>query len=86
MLSDIRGVKCIILYSSLNNYIPSALLFLENMFWKNIHSVYIIQGDFFNWSFPKNHKYGKKLKYQKVVNILLTEKKLRTFRGGPVDT
>ena len=75
MLSDIRGVKCIILYSSLNNYIPSALLFLENMFWKNIHSVYIIQGDFFNWSFPKNHKYGKKLKYQKVVNILLTEKK-----------
>ena len=23
-----------------------------------------IQGDFFNWSYPKNHKYGKKLKYQ----------------------
>ena len=24
----------------------------------------ILQGDFFNWSYPKNHKYGKKLKYQ----------------------
>ena len=23
-----------------------------------------IQGVFFNWSYPKNHKYGKKLKYQ----------------------
>ena len=23
----------------------------------------IIQGVFFNWSYPKNHKYGKKLKY-----------------------
>ena len=29
-----------------------------------------------NWSYPKNHKYGKKLKYQKVRNILLTEKHL----------
>merc|ERR1719361_2645510 len=24
----------------------------------------IVQGVFFNWSYPKNHKYGKKLKYQ----------------------
>ena len=24
----------------------------------------LIQGVFFNWSSPKNHKYGKKLKYQ----------------------
>ena len=24
----------------------------------------LIQGVFFNWSYPKNHKYGKKLKYQ----------------------
>ena len=31
---------------------------------------------FFNWSSPKNRKYGKKLKYQKVGNILLTEKHL----------
>ena len=23
-----------------------------------------IQGVFFNWSYPKNHKYGKKFKYQ----------------------
>ena len=23
-----------------------------------------VQGVFFNWSSPKNHKYGKKLKYQ----------------------
>ena len=26
--------------------------------------MYIIQGVFFKWSSPKNHKYGKKLKYQ----------------------
>ena len=24
----------------------------------------VIQGVSFNWSYPKNHKYGKKLKYQ----------------------
>ena len=26
--------------------------------------VFYIQGVSFNWSYPKNHKYGKKLKYQ----------------------
>ena len=24
----------------------------------------MLQGVFFNWSYPKNHNYGKKLKYQ----------------------
>ena len=40
-----------------------------------------IQGVFFHWSYPKNHKYGKKLKVPEVGNIILTEK-----GGGPVDT
>ena len=40
-----------------------------------------LQGVFFNWSYPKNHKYGKKLKYQKVGNILLTNKHLELFWG-----
>ena len=39
-----------------------------------MYDLTVVQGGFFNWSYPKNHKYGKK--YQKVGNILLTEKHL----------
>ena len=31
---------------------------------ENIQTIsLVIQGDFFNWDPPKNHKYGKKLEY-----------------------
>ena len=29
-----------------------------------MYDLTVVQGGFFNWSYPKNHKYGKKLKYQ----------------------
>ena len=39
-------------------------LWLEKL--SNIRQIFQlqIQGVSFNWSYPKNHKYGKKLKYQ----------------------
>ena len=57
-------VVCLFLYLLLtfspkfNYFAKFTYLYLAYIFLR------YIQGDFFNWSYPKNHKYGKKLKYQ----------------------